>query len=151
MSNQARKEKRQKERLKAAAGAVDRVKLLESEQTTDRKALSVAMDDLVELQGKYNELEESYYMKAGTLLDIEARNRVLQLDNEQLMAANGGLRTELQKVQREERSVRKELVALKAEEHDAAKLRRRLRDKADKILELQSQLSALKKEKAAGW
>ena len=141
MSSQERKEKRQKQQRREGAAAIARVQVLEVEADQRKKLLSTAMDQLLELQEKYNELEESYMMKAGTLLDIEARDRVLQLDNEQLTEANTALRSQVRSSIEDARNQNQEIHDLKMADKDSGKLRRRLEKRATELEKVQGELS----------
>ena len=145
MSSQARKEKRQKDKLKEAAGAMARVKVLETEYDQHKRLLTEAMDQLVELQSSYNELKAAWYATRSRNELLEAKNGRVERDNEQLRAANGGLRTSLQKLQREERALRKEFYEIKAADKDTAKLRRRLVKCGEEVEKLQLELSRAKR------
>lgn len=151
MSSASRKEKRQKQQIKEAAGARARVKALEAERIADRAALSRAMDDLVGLQNEHNELLASWSAEKARNKTLEAKSLTLGRDNEQLMSANYALRSQLRDFIEDTRNLRAELREIKQADHDAAKLRRRLQKRGEEIAELQAQLSELRRKKAAGW
>lgn len=151
MSSQERKERRLKQQVKEGAAAIARVRVMETEYDQHKKLLSTAMDQLTELQEKYNELEESWAAAHAEAARFKASNGILERDHEQLMAANVKLRSDIQGFIADTKSLRNELREVKAADKDARKLRQRLAKRGEEIDKLQLELSKLKKERAAGW
>jgi DNA repair exonuclease SbcCD ATPase subunit len=149
VSTNKRKEKRLKEELHAGRQAQEELARIKATNGTDKMALARAMDDLVELQDKYNELEASW-AKASAQASARAHaNRILEQDNEQLMEANTKLREEVQKLQREHRELQKENANLRSADKDSGKLRRRLREAKEQLAAAQTQINKMKLEARA--
>ena len=123
MSTNKRKEKRLKEELHAGRQAQEELARIQAINNSNHQALSKAMDDLVELQAKYNELELSWGRASGKAAALEGNNRTLERDNAQLQAANEKLREEVQKLQRELREARKENADLKSADKERSSSR----------------------------
>lgn len=141
MSSQERKEKRQRQQRREGVAAIARVQVLEVEANQHKKLLSTAMDQLLELQDKYNELELSWGEAHGKAFTLEGRNSVLERDNEQLTEANTALRSQVRSSIEDARNQNQEIHDLKMADKDSGKLRRRLEKRATELEKVQGELS----------